>query len=176
LLTYWETTEKGHDFAPVDCNDVLAKALANLHAVITQSGAIVATELLPTVVAEQVMLLQVFQNLIDNSIKYRGAVTPRIHIAAQKDAEEWLFSVEDNGIGIDPQDAERIFGMFKRLHGPDIPGAGIGLALCKKVVERHGGRIWVESQAGKGATFRFTIPSRNVATSRIVSKPGGTIQ
>jgi chemotaxis family two-component system sensor kinase Cph1 len=116
------------------------------------------------------MLMQVFQNLIANSIKYRGERTPRIRITAARNAEGWLFSVHDNGIGIDPQDAERIFGMFKRLHGPDIPGAGIGLALCKKVVERHGGRIWVESEPGQGATFKFIIPSRGVTKSRI---PGG---
>ncbi len=176
LLTYWETTEQGQDsFGPVDCNEVLAKTLTNLHAVITKSGANVSSEPLPTVVAEQVMLMQVFQNLIANSIKYRGEKAPRIHVAAHKDAEEWLFSVRDNGIGIDPPDAERVFGMFKRLHGPDIPGAGIGLALCKKVIERHGGRIWVESEAGKGATFKFTIPARSVAASRIPGH-GGTIQ
>ncbi len=167
LLTYWETTEQGQDsFGPVDCNGVLAKTLGNLQAAIAQSGAIVTSEPLPTVVGEQVMLMQVFRNLVANSIKYRSQATPKIHIAARRDAEEWLFSVEDNGIGIAPQDAERVFGMFKRLHGPDIPGAGIGLALCKKVVERHGGRIWVESEAGQGATFKFTIPARKVVTSR----------
>jgi len=177
LLTYWETTEQGQDsFGAVDCNGVLAKTLANLQAVIAESGAIVTSEPLPTVVGEQVMLMQVFRNLIANSIKYRSQATPKIHIAARRDAEEWLFSVEDNGIGIAPQDAERVFGMFKRLHGPDIPGAGIGLALCKKVVERHGGRIWVESEAGQGATFKFTIPARNVATSRIPGNIGGTTQ
>jgi signal transduction histidine kinase len=119
------------------------------------------------------MLRQVFQNLISNSIKYRSGEPPRIHIAAQKDAEGWLFSVSDNGVGIDPEDAERVFGMFKRLHGPDIPGAGIGLALCKKVVERHSGRIWVESEIGRGATFKFTIPARNVAMGRIPGNAGG---
>ena len=167
LLNYWETTEHGQDtFGPVDCNDVLVETLANIQSVITQSAAVVTSASLPTVLAERVMLMQVFQNLIANSIKYKGERTPRIQIAAEKNAEGWLFSVSDNGIGIDPQDAERIFGMFKRLHGPDIPGVGIGLALCKKVVERHGGRIWVESQAGQGATFKFTIPSRHVAVSR----------
>ena len=163
LLTYWETTEEGQgSFGPVDCNDVLAKALANLQAAVEQSNATVNSEPLPTVVGDLVMLQQVFQNLIANSIKYRAKEPLRIHISAKRDAEQWLFSVQDNGIGIDPQDAERIFGMFKRLHGPDIPGAGLGLALCKKVVERHVGRIWVESETGHGATFRFTIPFRSL--------------
>jgi signal transduction histidine kinase len=108
--------------------------------------------------AEEVMLMQVFQNLISNAIKYRGAATPRIHVSAQREAEGWQFAVRDNGVGIDPQDADRVFGMFKRLHGGEIPGTGIGLAICKKVVERQGGRIWVESEAGQGSTFKFTIP------------------
>jgi light-regulated signal transduction histidine kinase (bacteriophytochrome) len=171
LLTYWETTEQRQDsLGPVDCNDVLVKTLTNLEAIIAESGAIVTSEPLPTVVADQVMLRQVFQNLIANSIKYRREETPRIHITAQTDAQGWLISVRDNGIGIDPKDAERVFGMFKRLHGPDIPGAGIGLAICKKVVERHGGRIWVESETGQGATFKFTISARNIATGRMLAK------
>jgi signal transduction histidine kinase len=120
--------------------------------------------------------MQVFQNLIANSIKYTGERTPRIGIAAERNAEGWLFSVRDNGIGIDPKDAERVFGMFKRLHGPDIPGAGIGLALCKKVVERHGGQIWVESETGQGATFKFTIPARHITQSRIPGQRGGRTQ
>ena len=159
LLAYWEVTEREQDsFASIDCGAVLAKALLNLQAAIAQSGAIVTSDPLPTVVAEEVLLMQLFQNLISNSIKYRGEETPRIHVSAERDAEGWLFAVRDNGIGIDPQDAERVFGMFKRLHGSEIPGTGIGLALCKKVVERQGGRIWVESEAGRGATFKFTIP------------------
>jgi len=160
LLAYWEVTGREQDsFASTDCGVVLAKALLNLQAAIAESGAIVTSGPLPTVVAEEVMLTQLFQNLISNSIKFRGEETPRIHISAQRDAEGWLFLVRDNGIGIDPQDAERVFGMFKRLHGGEIPGTGIGLALCKKVVERKGGRIWVESETGRGATFKFTIPT-----------------
>ena len=124
---------------------------------IQQSGARVTSDPLPTVVAEDHMLSQVFQNLIGNAIKYRDEASPSIHISAVKTAEGWLFSVRDNGIGIDPEDAERVFAMFKRLHGQEIPGTGIGLALCKKVVERRGGRIWVESEAGGGAAFKFTI-------------------
>ena len=159
LLAYWEVTEREQDsFASIDCGAVLAKALLNLQAAIAESGAIVTSDPLPTVVAEEVLLMQLFQNLISNSIKYRGEEAPRIHVSAERDAEGWLFAVRDNGIGIDPQDADRVFGMFKRLHGSEIPGTGIGLALCKKVVERQGGRIWVESEAGRGATFKFTIP------------------
>jgi two-component system CheB/CheR fusion protein len=158
LLTYWEVSERQHDsVASIDCGLVLAKALLNLQAAIAESGAIVTSDPLPTVTAEEVTLMQLFQNLISNSIKYKGKETPRIHVSAEREAEGWLFAVRDNGVGIDPQDAGRVFGMFKRLHGSEIPGTGIGLAICKKVVERQGGRIWVESEAGKGATFKFTI-------------------
>ena len=161
LLAYWEVTEREQDsFAAIDSGAVLAKTLLNLQAATAQSGAIVTSDPLPTVVAEEVVLMQVFQNLISNSIKYSGEETPRIHISATRDAAGWLFAVRDNGIGIDPQDADRVFGMFKRLHGSEIPGTGIGLALCKKVIERQGGRIWVESEKGRGSTFRFTIPQR----------------
>jgi chemotaxis family two-component system sensor kinase Cph1 len=119
----------------------------------------VTSDPLPTLVAEEVMLTQLFQNLISNSIKYRSGETPRIHVSAERNPEGWLFAVRDNGIGIDPQFSDRVFGMFKRLHGKEIPGTGIGLALCKKIVERNGGRIWVESEAGSGSTFKFTIPA-----------------
>ena len=159
LLAYWEVNGREHGvFASVDCSAVLAKALLNLQVAIAESGAIVTSGPLPTVVAEEVMLTQLFQNLISNSIKYRGEETPRIHVSAERDGEGWLFAVRDNGIGIDPQDAGRVFGMFRRLHGNEISGTGIGLALCKKIVERKGGRIWVESEAGRGATFKFITP------------------
>jgi two-component system CheB/CheR fusion protein len=161
LLAYWEITDREQDsFSPIDCGTVLAKALLNLQVAIAENGAVVTSDPLPTVVAEEVLLTQLFQNLISNSIKYRSKEAPRIHVSAERDAEGWMFAVRDNGIGIDPQDADRVFGMFKRLHGSEIPGTGIGLALCKKVVERKGGRIWVESEIGKGATFKFTIPTR----------------
>ncbi len=163
LLAYWEVSGREQDgFASLDSGAVLAKALLNLQAAIAQSGAIVTSDPLPTVVAEEIMLTQLFQNLISNAIKFRSEETPRIHVSAGRDAEGWLFAVRDNGIGIDPRDADRVFGMFKRLHGSEIPGTGIGLALCKKVVERQGGRIWVESEAGRGATFKFTIPPPHI--------------
>jgi chemotaxis family two-component system sensor kinase Cph1 len=160
LLTYLEATERDTDrLSPVDCNRVLSQTLLSLQAVIQRSGATVDSDPLPTAVADEAMLVHLFQNLIGNSIKYRGKAAPVIHISASRTAEGWLFSVSDNGVGIDPADAEFIFGMFKRLHGKEIPGTGIGLALCKKVVERHGGRIWVESETGHGATIKFTIPT-----------------
>jgi two-component system CheB/CheR fusion protein len=162
LLAYWEVTERDQDsFASIECGTALAKTLLNLQAAIAQSGAIVTSDPLPTVVAEEVMLMQVFQNLISNSIKYRSEETPRIHISAERNAEGWLFSVRDNGVGIDPKNADRAFRMFTRLHGRELSGTGIGLALCKKVVERQGGRIWVESETGRGATFKFIVPGRH---------------
>ncbi len=159
LLDYWDITERRvESFSPVDCNQALSQTLLNLQMDIQQSGATVTSDPLPTVVTEDTMLGRVFQNLISNSIEYRGEAAPRIHISAVRTAKEWLFSVRDNGVGIDPEGAKVVFGMFKRLHGREIPGTGIGLALCKRMVERHGGRIWVESEAGQGAAFKFTIP------------------
>jgi two-component system CheB/CheR fusion protein len=161
LLAYWELNERERGrLVPIDCGAVLAKVLTNIEAAISDSGALVTSDRLPTLAAEEVSLMQILQNLISNSIKYRGKDTPRIHVSAEPDGDGWRFAVRDNGIGIDPADAGRIFGMFKRLHGTEIPGTGIGLAICKKVVERQGGRIWVESAPGRGATFQFTIPSR----------------
>ena len=160
LLAYWEVSDRKQDtFAAIDCGAVLRKVEFNLQAAIEQSVAIITSDPLPTLRAEEIPLMQLFQNLISNSIKYRGEEHPRIHLSAEREAGFWLFAVRDNGIGIDPEDTDRVFGMFKRLHGNEIPGTGIGLALCKKIVERQGGRIWVESEPGRGSTFKFTIPS-----------------
>jgi light-regulated signal transduction histidine kinase (bacteriophytochrome) len=144
---------------PIDSETVLKEALSNLATVIQESGGVVTHGALPTVAADPTQLLQVFQNLIGNAIKYRGERPPEVHIDVEHRAGEWQFTMRDNGIGIDPQYFERIFGIFQRLHTRrEYPGTGIGLALCKKIIERHGGRIWVASQPEEGSTFCFTIP------------------
>ena len=160
MREYWQASERGEDrLAAIDCNEALKAALLNLQEGIANSGAMVTHDPLPTVCADLGMLVQVFQNLLGNAIKYRSEKPPQIHIAAARNGtEEWVFSVTDNGIGIDPRYAEKIFTMFNRLHGNKYPGSGIGLALCRKVVERLGGRIWVEPKPGEGSTFSFTIP------------------
>jgi signal transduction histidine kinase len=160
LLDYWSVTQRsGVQLASVDCNQLLSRTLRHFQVAIQESSATVTSGTLPNLVADEPMLEQVFRTLIGNAIQYRGKAAPSIHISAEPTYDRWLFSVRDNGIGIDPKNAERVFGMFKRLHGNEIPGTGIGLALCKKIVERHGGRIWVESAAERGAAFRFTIPT-----------------
>jgi chemotaxis family two-component system sensor kinase Cph1 len=135
------------------------QALLNLQESITTSGAMITNDPLPIVRADERALVQVFQNLISNAIKYRGDNTPHVHISATRNTTgEWMFSVKDNGIGIDSQYAEKVFMIFNRLNGDKYPGSGIGLSLCRKVIEQLGGTIWVESTIGQGATFRFTIP------------------
>jgi light-regulated signal transduction histidine kinase (bacteriophytochrome) len=146
------------------CETALDFALENLDARIAESGARIRREPLPTVNGEITHLVRLFQNLIGNSIKYRHPERPvRISISARQLGAEWVFSVADNGTGFEPQYAERVFGIFKRLHGRDNPGTGMGLAICRKIVEFHGGRIWVESAEGEGATFLFTLPSHRPA-------------
>jgi light-regulated signal transduction histidine kinase (bacteriophytochrome) len=135
-------------------------ALDNLRSSIEQSGAVVETDPLPTLRCDKSQIAQVFQNLISNAIKYRSADLPRIHIASQQDETGWVVSVRDNGIGIAPMYHDKVFGVFRRLHGADYAGTGIGLAICKKIVEKHGGRIWVESEAGEGSVFKFSIPAK----------------
>lgn len=159
MREYWQASEHAEDHAAVHCSEALKEALLNLQESITNSGAVVTHDSLPVVRAEEVLLVQLFQNLIGNAIKYRSEEPPQVHISARKnDMRQWVFSVKDNGIGIDPHYAEKIFGMFERLHGSDYPGTGMGLAICRKVVERLGGRIWVESMPGCGADFKFRIP------------------
>ena len=159
LLAYARVSTRGRDLEPIDSETVLKEALSNLATVIQESGGVVTHGALPTVAADPTQLLQVFQNLIGNAIKYRGERPPEVHINVEHCTGEWQFTMRDNGIGIDPQYFERIFGIFQRLHTRrEYPGTGIGLALCKKIIERHGGRIWVASQPEAGSTFCFTIP------------------
>jgi chemotaxis family two-component system sensor kinase Cph1 len=126
---------------------------------VKESGAVITHDPLPMVEADQTQLSQVFQNLLGNSIKYRSPEPPKIHLSARRLDGFHEFSVTDNGIGVDPEHHERIFGVFKRLHGKDVPGTGIGLAICRKIIESHGGQIWIESRLGEGATFKFTLPA-----------------
>ena len=159
LLLYSRVTTRGREFAPTDMNGVLEEALANLEVGVAESKARITYDPLPTVNGDAAQLVRLLQNLVGNAIKYRGEAPPQVHVTATREDNEWVFSVRDNGIGIDPQYGERIFVIFQRLHTrEEYGGTGIGLAVCKKTVERHGGRIWVESQEGCGATFRFTLP------------------
>ena len=158
LLAYSRVSTGGHQFKPTSVDAALGYALDNLRHAMKESGAVVTHDPLPTVIGDEKQLAQLFQNLLSNAVKFRGHEPPRIHVSAKRTDVEWLFSVRDNGIGLDAQYADRIFVIFQRLHNrQEYPGTGIGLAICKKIVERHGGRIWVESEPGKGATFYFTI-------------------
>jgi PAS domain S-box-containing protein len=166
LLAYSRVGTRGKERQLVDCSELLGEAIANLQAAIQSSGALVTNDELPQVWVDKTQLVQVFQNLICNGLKFRGQEPPRVHISASPGAnDEWTFSVRDNGIGIDPRFHQRIFVIFQRLHGIEqYSGTGIGLAICKKVVERHGGRIWVESEPGTGTTFYFTLKSKSNQT------------
>jgi signal transduction histidine kinase len=162
LLAYSRVDLRGRSFEPTNCDLVFQAAIANLKIAIEESGATVTHAPLPTVLADSVQLTQVFQNLIGNALKFRGAQPPRIEVGAQRHDSEWLLFVRDNGIGIDPKHFDRIFVIFQRLHTRhEYAGTGMGLAICKKIIERHGGRIWLESTLGKGSTFLFTLPLMN---------------
>jgi PAS domain S-box-containing protein len=159
LLAYSGVGSNGETFEPTDYAAILDAACANLRAPIDETGAVVTHDPLPTERGDQTQLVQLFQNLVGNSIKYRNDAPPHIHVSARRQNGEWVFAVKDNGIGIDPQFSERIFTIFQRLHTQaEHPGTGVGLAISKKIVERHGGRIWVKSRPGRGSTFYFTIP------------------
>ncbi|NTU43577.1 MAG: hypothetical protein HGA78_11130, partial [Nitrospirales bacterium] len=179
FLTFSRVTTEGKKISPTDMADVVARVLKDLSVAINESGAVITIDPLPTVMADDTQIGQVFQNLISNAIKFRGEAPPAIHVSAVPIAEflregrnippdvrlhlqesrGWVFSVRDRGIGIEPQYYERIFEIFQRLHTQEeYPGTGIGLAVCQKLVERHRGRIWVESEEGEGATFYFTLP------------------
>jgi PAS domain S-box-containing protein len=163
LLAYSRAATNGKALREISSEKALKEALGNLAATIQESGALVTHDSLPAITMDDTQLVQVFQNLVGNAIKYRSAEVPRVHVSATKNGDrDWIFSVRDNGLGIDPQYFERIFVLFQRLHGrEEFKGTGIGLAICKKIVERQGGRIWVESQTEKGSTFYFALPERD---------------
>ncbi len=160
LLNYAQVENKEREFAATDCNTVLDKAITNLGKAIVENDAVVTRDSLPVVGADHVLLTQLFQNLIANALKFKGVERPQVHVSVEKKANQWIFSARDNGIGIDQQHFDRIFEMFQKVHSrTKYPGSGIGLALCKKIVEIHGGQIWLESRPGEGTTFYFTIPA-----------------
>jgi light-regulated signal transduction histidine kinase (bacteriophytochrome) len=158
LLVFSRLTRHGDPFEPIDFDQVLRDVSANLEVAIAESDAVITSDPLPKLTADPPQMRQLFQNLISNALKFHGEEPVRIHLSARKQDNAWLFSVKDSGIGIEPQYFERIFVIFQRLHTRDeYAGTGIGLALCKRIVERHSGRIWLESSPDKGTTFFFTI-------------------
>ena len=161
LLSLSRVGSRGAEFAPTDVNNVVQQALANLQIAIAESDAHIDCGPLPTLMADSVQLVQLFQNLIGNAIKYRTSRPPEVRVTASMRDGDWLFEIADNGIGFDPKQTDRIFMIFQRLHTrQEFSGTGIGLAVCKKIVERHGGKIWADSKPGEGSTFSFTIPDR----------------
>ena len=159
LLSFSRVGTRGKPMELIDSHVALGQARINLNAAIEETQAVVTNDDLPEVVADESQLVQLFQNLVGNAIKFhKHGESPRVHISATRKAGDWVFSVRDNGIGIDPKYFERLFVIFQRLHSrEEYPGTGIGLAVCKKIVERHGGKIWIKSQAGQGSTFYFTL-------------------
>ena len=159
LLSFSRVTTQANELIPTDLESVYNEVLSNLEVLISENNAIIKHDPLPVVIADKTQISQVFQNLINNAIKFRSKDQPKINISVTKEDNQWLFAVQDNGIGIDPKHSDRIFEVFKRLHKKrDYPGTGIGLAICKKIIERHSGHIWVESELGKGSIFYFSLP------------------
>jgi light-regulated signal transduction histidine kinase (bacteriophytochrome) len=165
LLMYSRVGTKGEPLLGISSEEAFRRALINLRGTIEESGAVVTHDPLPAVLADDMQLTQLFQNLIGNAIKYQNPGVPRIHVSAERNGgQKWMFSVRDNGLGIEPKYFERIFGMFQRLHRrEEFEGTGIGLAICKKIVERHGSTISVESKPGHGSTFSFALPECEVS-------------
>jgi PAS domain S-box-containing protein len=160
LLSYSRVGTRGRPFELIDTEAALNEATRQLKAAIDATGAAITHDALPSVTGDHGQLIQVFQNLLTNAIKFRGDEAPRVHVSATRVGRDWVFAFQDNGVGIEARDTGRIFGIFQRAHAGETEGTGIGLALCKRIVERHGGRIWVESQPGEGSIFRFTLPVR----------------
>jgi light-regulated signal transduction histidine kinase (bacteriophytochrome) len=164
LLDFSRVDRRGKPFAPTAMASVIKSALNNLSVAIQNSGAVITSDEMPELMIDSTQMTRVIQNLLSNAIKFQSNHSPVIHISAQLQGNEWRFGIHDNGIGIEPQYFDRIFVVFQRLHTrTEYPGTGIGLAIVKKIVDRHDGRIWVESQFGTGSTFYFTIPVRKLS-------------
>jgi light-regulated signal transduction histidine kinase (bacteriophytochrome) len=162
LLAFSRVGRREGSLTSVDCNSLMDEVRQTLAGAIQDSGAVLTSGTLPVVLADRTQILQVFQNLLSNAIKFRGESAPMISVLAEKQDEQWLFTVRDNGIGIASEYADNIFVIFQRLHArSEYPGNGIGLAICKKIIQRYGGKIWVESMPGCGSTFKFTMPVEN---------------
>ena len=165
LLAFSRLDGSGRPFQRVESADLLERVVADIGPMIAESGARVTHDPLPVIEADPGQIVQLLRNLLGNALKFRGGEPPRVHISATRLRGEWVFAVQDNGIGMAAEEAKTVFNLFARLH-PDLPGSGIGLAVCRKIVERHGGRIWVESQPGQGSTFFFTLPLAEVVEYR----------
>jgi light-regulated signal transduction histidine kinase (bacteriophytochrome) len=160
LLTYSRVNTKGGEFLPVSFEVIFNQVIDNLQVAIRENDATVTHDPLPTLVADEVQMVHLLQNLVINAINYRREEPPMIHVSAKEIYNAWVFTVSDNGIGIEPQYFERVFMMFQRLHNKRESGSGVGLAICRRIIDRHNGNIWIESEVGKGSRFRFTIPIR----------------
>jgi light-regulated signal transduction histidine kinase (bacteriophytochrome) len=173
LLAYSRVGMRGEAFGPTDAAAILRDVLDDLQTAIVETEAIITHDPLPVVTGDSSQLRQLLQNLVANAIKFRGEQPPRVHIGVRAEDGAWLFSVRDNGIGLEPEYADRIFVIFQRLHSRrTYPGTGVGLAICKRIVERHGGRIWVESQLGRGSTVYFSMPARPVVGRMMAAAAG----
>jgi two-component system, sensor histidine kinase and response regulator len=166
MLAFAEASSTPVELNPTPLDPVLDTVLYELETVLKETGAKITRDPLPEVKGNSIRLRQVLKNLLGNAIKYRGQEPPDIHIWAQKSGEQWIVSVSDNGMGINPEYAEAIFGLFRRLHGREVQGSGVGLAVCKEIIERHGGRIWVEPGVPRGSIFRFTLDDSSAEAPR----------
>ena len=167
LLAFSRVGTQGKPPVPVVCDAALDRVLKGMKIAIADSGAAITRDALPVVLGDEGQLCQLFQNLVGNAIKFRGETAPKVHISAERKGAEWKITVRDNGIGIAPEQSDRIFVIFQRLHTrTQYPGTGIGLAICKKIAERHGGRIWVEPSPGGGSTFCFTIEDGDASRTK----------
>ena len=169
LRTYTQVIASQTPRRRCDANALVANSVSSRQTMIDESGAVITQDRLPEVYCDPNQIGYVFTGLVENSIKFRGEASPAIHVSAVSQDQDWLFSIRDNGQGVDPKSRDRIFYIFKRIHNDKYPGAGVGLAIAQTVIERHGGRIWVESEVGHGATFFFTLPKEEIPEAHAIS-------